>query len=200
MTYLYRTTFSASKDYSVQEQLEHLYTQLLRRVVSQKSETTLLEPLGEQTETRAVPEHALHVITATIHEQEQAAAQRILPQDVSHDCDQTVELLAHIDGVLVREDPLDVSSEHNTLALHSSQRAVGELDLQRPTTDSTHRGLHLDEVCRRSPRRRFLQGRFRPAQFSVPQIECASRDPLGTAECGAAPTALLVTRQQRFPI
>jgi hypothetical protein len=150
----YCTALSTSKDYSIQKQFEHLHAQLLRRTVSVKVKPTLLEALGDQEESRAIPEHPLDVVAAAIPKQVQTAAQRVVSQHVADDRNQTVKLLAHIDRISVRQDSLDVSREQHPSAPKASHGAIRELDLNDPAAYGRfHRGCQLDEFCGRRRRR-----------------------------------------------
>ena len=112
MFHLYRISLSPSKDDSIQEQFECLCTQFLCCFVSGEMEPALLESLGDQEEAGAVPEHTLDVITATIHEQKQAAVQRILAKNIACNADEAIKLFAHIHWVTVGQNPFHVSRQH----------------------------------------------------------------------------------------
>src|SRR5690606_24272686 len=71
--------------------------------VPQRRELSLLEPLGEQAQTRTVEVQDLGALAVAAHEQEQVAGQHAALHLFLHDGRQRVEGLAHVTGLRVRE-------------------------------------------------------------------------------------------------
>ena len=87
-----------------QEQRQFLAAELHRRRRAWPGERPSLQPLGEHPESRAVPHEDLHEVTATVAENEDVAAQRILSDHLTRRPGEAVERLAHVRGAGGQED------------------------------------------------------------------------------------------------
>jgi len=122
-----------AKHYSIQDQSKSALTDFLFRFTRRKTESTLLELLREQTVTRAIPRHQLHVVTATIEKDEQAVGQRIFLQYVLHNGHQPRERLPHVDWLAVSQEPFRRRRQEHRLSLEAQAHAIRERNIEGPT-------------------------------------------------------------------
>src|SRR6266404_7656063 len=100
--------------------------------VRRPEEYAVLEPLGEQAEAGAVPEHDFDEIGLPTSEQEEMAREGILPQHALHQHSKPVDALAHVD---VAEGQMDLHARWKQL--HDEYSSLPRVAFKGPSATST---------------------------------------------------------------